>query len=133
MPTEVIQSSREFGVLSFLLTLVLVGVGIALWRLGGKLVDGTVASMQSLAESSRETGSAVKKISELAEAIEHQGDQSAQQILLLTKHLDRNNRALKHVVAAATEALPRGEFTEDQADRVKSALEAARRLLDAEH
>lgn len=70
--------AAEFGVLAFLLVLVLTSVGFALWKLGSRLTEATADSLTRQAVSGEQTADAVTRIGELTAEIHVQNRQNAE-------------------------------------------------------
>lgn len=121
--SSVWQTAAEFGVLAFLLVLVLMGVGFALWKLGTKLTEATADSLRRQADSGEQTADAVMKIGDLTAAIHIQNEQCALTLVELSGQIRTTARAMSHIVDAVHELTP------EQENRVKQYLLRARELL----
>lgn len=125
------QKAAEFGLTSFLLVLTLVGGGLALWKVGNKLVEATSDSLKRQAEAADKTAMAVQKIGDLAasihvhaEATEKQLSQACDSLCEVKDNVRQHSNVFKHLIHAATGLTP------EQNERVRNYLEDARRALD---
>ena len=122
-PQSVWEKAAEFGVLAFLLVLVLVAVGYALWKLGTRLTEATADSLRRQAEAGERTADAVTKIGDLTAAIHIQNQQCSLALGELSGQIRTTARAMSHIVDAVHELTP------EQETRVKQYLLRARELL----
>lgn len=115
----------EFGVLGFLLVLVLVAVAYLAYHLGGKLVAATADSLDRQAQAADRASQAVAAMSTSMVGVEQLQQEHGKKLDAVVDTQTHQTRALRHIVAAAT------ELSDTTNTRAIEALADARRALEA--
>jgi methyl-accepting chemotaxis protein len=133
MDPSILKQAAEFGVIPFLFTLLLMGVGFGVWKLSNKMADSmaeivktTNATSLRNSEAIERIGDAVEKISSMTSVLAVQANEWKTKLENLEKVTHRHTRATRIMIDALREVVP--------ADRTRAIqlLEEAKRHLDVE-
>ncbi|MCA9184659.1 MAG: hypothetical protein R3E01_11610 [Pirellulaceae bacterium] len=122
---ELWMKAAEFGLVGFLLVIVITGVGFALWKLGSRLVDATIQSMQRQNAAIERTSVAIEKISTMTAVIASQSEAVDGTLNKIASSTTRNARVMRIMLSALREITPQ------EKTRLQELIDEARRELDA--
>lgn len=120
------QRAAEFGLLAFLLVLVLTAVGFAAWKIGNRVADVLATTLTRQASAADRTADAVEKISTMTAVMASQAEAWDEKLAHLQRWSQRHTRVTKIMVDAMQEVVP--------IDKSKAHLlmQSARQQLDAD-
>ena len=119
------MKAAEFGLVGFLLVIVITDVGFALWKLGSRLVDATIQSMQRQNAAIERTSVAIEKISTMTAVIASQSEAVDGTLNKIASSTTRNARVMRIMLSALREITPQ------EKTRLQELIDEARRELDA--
>jgi hypothetical protein len=107
------QRAAEFGLLAFLLVLVMSGVGFAAWKIGNKVADATAESLKGqkeaamrVADATDRTADAVDKIAGTTQVMAAKTEAWERSMQSIQSQVARQNRATRYVIDAVRELVP---------------------------
>lgn len=107
------QRAAEFGLLAFLLVLVMTGVGFAAWKIGNKVADATADSLKGqkeaamrVADATDRTADAVDKIAMTTQVMAAKTEAWEAAMKSIQSQISRQSRATRHVIDAVRELVP---------------------------
>lgn len=118
------QRAAEFGLLAFLLVVVLLGVGFGAWKIGNRLADVLTTSLTRQADATDRTADAVEKISTMTAVIATQSEAWENRLTEIHRQNVRLTKATRIMIDALREVVPVDK------SRAISLLEAARMQLE---
>ncbi|MEZ6099360.1 MAG: hypothetical protein R3E01_36670 [Pirellulaceae bacterium] len=118
------MKAAEFGLVGFLLVIVITGVGFALWKLGSRLVDATIQSMQRQNAAIERTSVAIEKISTMTAVIASQSEVVDANLKKIAAETHKATTAMRIMIEAMKEIAPLDRH------RIREYLENARREID---
>jgi hypothetical protein len=122
--TPIWQRAAEFGLLSFLLVLVLSWVGFVAWKIGNRAADVLATSLTRQADATDRTADAVDKIATMTAVIATQSEAWENRLTEIHKQNVRLTKATRIMIDALREVVP------VEKTRAISLLEAARMQLE---
>jgi regulatory protein YycI of two-component signal transduction system YycFG len=122
--TPIWQRAAEFGVLAFLLVLVLLATGFAAWKIGNRVADVLTDTLTRQAAATDRTADAVEKISTMTAVMATHAESWEEKLSAIHQQNHRQTKATKIMIEAMRDVIP------VEKSRVLALLESARAQLE---